>query len=406
MKTDKPLIPTSVLSSMGIVLLILNAVWLWGNGVFSERTIDLRWCPPHFFVVPASLILMSLFGLRRLQNTKMFYLVCLGLLAAGVASAEEGRLRMITPNHPVTDADVHETLRLSSQGGHNRYPHLVRCFAVMEYRYTGGRYEEENIRFRLHRPRTMQPGQKYPMIVWLHGRGDADDENERQLTHVQSMIDLLAGKKAEDFFVLAVSCPEDNRHWMRSTVADAKGDAPITVTSEIMEAIIAEYPIDPNKIGVFGISSGANCAWEYVRRNPNRLAAMVACSGEPPSDVLPDDFLNTAVWSFANRFDLSVPYADTQQFIDAINADGGNAYQTVYDASGHDSWTHAMRRDKAIHWLLLQSRDRPGPPPGVVCRPLSVRNQLVMFALPTLLILTVAILGRKKRKQAEKTNAS
>ena len=411
MKTDQPLIPTSALGTIGILLLTLNAVLFWGNdpSAFSERTLDPRWWPVPVFAIPLFLTLASFWGLRLLRPAKTFYLVlCLGLLATETLNADDNRLRMVARQSPVTDANVQETLCLSVERQHRgnwRYPYLIRCFTEMEYQYTGGRYKEENIRFRLHFPWKVEPGRKYPLIIWLHGRGDANDDNERQLTRMQSMIDLLAGKNAEDFFVMATSCPEDNRQWTRSTVSDGKGDAPITVAMEIMEAIIAEYPIDTDRISVFGISSGAGCAWEFVKRNPNRIAGMVACSGGPPSGAQTNDYLTTAVWAFANNGDPSVLYEDTQRFVNAINADAGNAWQTVYEAEGHDAWTNAMLHDKAIHWLLLQHRDRPGPPPGVVCRLLSVRNQLFMFVLPVLLIVGVGLWPRKKRRPTEEADA-
>ena len=65
-------------------------------------------------------------------------------------------------------------------------------FDVCQYRYTGGRYEQELFRYRLFKPRSMKPGEHYPLLLWLHGMGEAGSENWRSIRH----LDLLFGDLA------------------------------------------------------------------------------------------------------------------------------------------------------------------------------------------------------------------
>jgi len=58
-----------------------------------------------------------------------------------------------------------------------------------------------------------------------------------------------------------------------------------------------------------------------------------------------------------------------------------------------------MREEKLIGWLIRQSLVQPGPPQGVVYRPLTATQQFTWFGLPALIIIVCTVLffcGRRK----------
>ena len=57
-------------------------------------------------------------------------------------------------------------------------------FKDLYFRYTGRGWHNRLIRYRLYVPDDLLPNKKYPMIVWLHGRGDGGNENAMQLNHL------------------------------------------------------------------------------------------------------------------------------------------------------------------------------------------------------------------------------
>ena len=67
-------------------------------------------------------------------------------------------------------------------------------------------------KFRLHVPENLEDGRKYPMILWLHGAGEAGSDNKLQLVHLHHIITQLTGEKKRDFFLLV---PQYGRseHW-------------------------------------------------------------------------------------------------------------------------------------------------------------------------------------------------
>jgi predicted esterase len=355
---------------------------------------DIRFLPCWVLLIPLSLVTLSLSGLWMMRSKKTNILPLIVVMIFCISDttiAAENRITLIEPAKFVSSRDVrliaNNESRLSG-GGHVAEPKIVDCFAAMEYKYTGGRVKDQPIRFRLRMPSKIKPNKKYPLIVWFHGQGESSNDNTRQLAHLQKTMEFFAGSNQRDFFMLATQCPKDNNRWERSlSKNDDKGDAPLTITGEILEAIIQEFPIDVNRISVTGISSGGSAAWEFVRQHPRRFAALAPASGRPPQETEPEPFLGTIIWAFNNRGDSGTPFDKTEQIIEVINANGGNAHLTLYDVSGHDAWTSMLRDEKIIGWLILQSLANPGPPQGIVCRPLSKTKQFLMFGLPILIIV-------------------
>ena len=324
-------------------------------------------------------------------------------LFTGTLDATEKKIVLIEQSKQITQSEIRKSAGAESEknadGGYNANPSVVDSFAAMEYRYyTGGRYENEPIKFRLLTPETTEPGKKYPLVIWFHGVGESGEDNTRQLSHVQSTIEYLTGKDKIDFYLLATQCPGDNRNWGTTVSNEGKGDAPITIAEEILDAIIEEYPVDTNRLGVFGLCSGGSAAWDFVDKHPGRFSSMVACTAGPGS-VKTDSFRKTAVWVFSNKDDPA-PWEQIQRMVDAINASGGNALTSIEETGGHDSWGRALFKEKVVGWMVSQSLDKPSPPPGMICYHRTSKQLFSLFGLPCLLIAGMLIGRRFLRRTA------
>ena len=332
------------------------------------------------------------------------------LIPLSVPAAEpvQKKIVLVEEAKSITKREIQKASGSESEknpdGGYNANDSVVDCFAAMEYRYTGGRYTDEPIPFRLLSPDEIQPGKNYPLILWFHGQGESGEDNTRQLAHVQSTIRFLAGKEKLEFFLLATQCPTDNPYWEVTVSFDDRGDAPMTIANEILEAILEEYPIDTNRLGVFGLCSGGNAAWEYVNLHPGRFASLVVCSSSPKNEN-PESFVMTAVWAFNNEDD-TVPFDHIDRFIGKINEAGGNAFLTLNKTGGHDAWTSALNDNRVIGWMLLQSLEHPGPPQGAVCYHRTSAELFFLFTLPLSLIVILVLTGvvlRWKKRPADET---
>ncbi|MGL4942145.1 MAG: hypothetical protein ACRC46_03020 [Thermoguttaceae bacterium] len=272
-------------------------------------------------------------------------------------------------------------------------PTAIDCFDEVTYNYTGGRYNNNPIRFRLRTPSHVDPKKKYPLVVWFHGKGESDNDNKRQLAHIQATLDLLLGPSSIDCYIMATQCPQDNPSWTSSLSTEGIGDAPLTIAQEVFEAILDEYPIDTNKVSVFGLSSGGSAVWEFSRRNRGRIATIVPVSTNPPSVQFDTD---AVVWAFNCTKDNAAPSASVKPLVDAINQSGGLACLTEVKSEGHDAWTYALKDMHVLRWMTEQKLGtKPYPPPGICCNTMSVSGAIFGYAAPLLLIVFTFCVRRR-----------
>lgn len=291
-----------------------------------------------------------------------------------------------------------------ADGGYVADKIVVDCFAEKTYRYTGGRYENELIRYRFRSPKRIVPGQKYPLVVWLHGKGESGDENTRQLSHVQATMEFLDGENELDFFVLATQCPKDNRDWTNSVSPDGKGDAPVTILNEILDAVLGEHPIDRNRIGLVGLCSGGGGAWPLLEARPGFFSGVVVFSTAPPTGFdWNEQYRNTSLWAFTNLDDTAVSTPEMRRFVKQVNRSGGLAHLTTRESGGHDSWTEAMRSDKVIAWLIHRDLQHRSPPPGLVMHVRADgKKPFLYFGLPLVLIGAVSVVRVRQWRSLRK----
>jgi len=363
----------------------------------------------RLFIAPLTALLLIVWLIRWVSKSKkkksiqrvLSILLLLSLCGILQAAETPRKIILIEEAKRVDERDIREASRSESEkntdGGYNANASVIDCFAAMEYRYTGGRYVDEPIRFRMLSPEEIKPGKKYPLVIWFHGVGESGKSNTRQLAHLQSTIEYLAGKNKLDFFMIVTQCPADNTSWSNSISDVGKGDASLTIAEEILEAVLEEYPIDQNRLGILGICSGGDAAWQLVAKHPGRFAAMVACSSTSSGN--PNDFVKTAVWAFNNKGDGD-SWKTVNLFVESINAAGGNAYATLKDGGSHDSWSNALYKEKVLGWMVLQSLEKRGPPQGVICYHRTTKQVFLLFGLPIMAILCMIPLFYRNRSGA------
>ncbi|MDR2438379.1 MAG: hypothetical protein LBE12_03265, partial [Planctomycetaceae bacterium] len=188
--------------------------------------------------------------------------------------------------------------------GKTPHPVLVYCFEERSFQYTGGKYENSKIKYRLHIPQKIEPNKKYPLVVHLHGVGEAGKDNTFSLAHLHSVLPLMVGEKQQDFFLLVLQCPPDNRVWTFKPEKDGNLDVVVALTDHVIQ----NNPIDENCLSLFGLSSGGYGAWQWLLKYPDKFAAAV-----PTSCGSPDNFQKlamlkeTPIWTFRNKNDGNAP---------------------------------------------------------------------------------------------------
>ncbi len=244
---------------------------------------------------------------------------------------------------------------------------FIALFEPCSYQYTGGGYVNQEFRYRLLVPE--ESSEPQPLIVWLHGFGEAGSDNLRQLLWLDKLIYTPPIRRDRfPFFLVAVQCPRDNPYW---TTGDQSADDMIDVAKAITDEVVAKYPIDRKRVYLAGVSSGGAGCWALASRHPEFFAAVAPMASTADGGISIEKFEGLPVWAFHSRFDSHTSAGSVRLAVAALQGGGGNAHLTEIDSASHDCWNAAFHEYHLLDWLLSQQRGEQSTPPGTI--PLSLR---------------------------------
>jgi predicted peptidase len=220
---------------------------------------------------------------------------------------------------------------------------FVELFQSFEYR-AAGLSEQEPVRYRLFIPRNPRPGEKYPLLVWLHGANEGGSDNRKNLRWLNLILDDPAHAEKYRFFVLAVQHPLTQSSDMTAVVF------------EILEKTMREQSVDADRVYLSGVSSGGSECWRMALRHPSAFAAVVplGAGGDDASQAA--SLVEIPIWAFHNRDDENTSPEGVRAMVAAIEEAGGNAHLTLLSAGGHYCWQQAFVKYEVMAWMLDQRR--------------------------------------------------
>lgn len=192
----------------------------------------------------------------------------------------------------------------------------------------------------LHRPEDLD--QPAPLVLFLHGAGERGDDLERVTVHGPPR-QAKEGQRLP-FVLAAPQCPADSWWTWQLEALDA-----------LLDQLLVELPIDPDRVYLTGLSMGGIGVWELAARYPERFAALVPICGATGRWTA-GRLLKLPVWAFHNEDDQAVPVAGTTGIVDALSEHGGNIRATINPTGGHDAWTAAYADPALYDWMLQQRR--------------------------------------------------
>ena len=133
-------------------------------------------------------------------------------------------------------------------------------------------------RYRLYRPPELQPGERLPLLVMLHGCGQ-DAAGFAQSTRMNALA------KRERFLVLY---PEQDRmasaqrcwNWFDTRSGRAQGEVALILAA--IDQVCLLQPVDRACVALAGLSAGASMAALIASHHPARFKAVVMHSGIAP----------------------------------------------------------------------------------------------------------------------------
>ena len=236
------------------------------------------------------------------------------------------------------------------------------------------------IDYRVYVPRGYDPAKKYPVILYLHGRGPRGTDNERQIggAHLGSMIQLFELKHPDRYNSFIAVFPQTPSLWLGDSAENA---------IRALDQVIAEFNGDPQRIYLSGASLGGSGAWYLAAKYPKKFAAVVPVCGSivtpvPVQRFLPDsarkqlmpDDMNalysapdpyaafakavgkTPVWIFHGAQDDTIDVNESRKMATALRAAGGTVKYTEYPEEKHFIVDRVFTDGELWKWLMERKR--------------------------------------------------
>lgn len=229
---------------------------------------------------------------------------------------------------------------------------------------TSAGWPQEFMNWRMLYPTNFDPDrtEPYPMIVMLHGAGEGGrksnccgfdysptsvyyDNNGRNITiggvpHMQAINRNPSATNSWQGFVI---WPQSsyNGAW-DSGWENGNISANNRMVSEIIQYMIRERNVDPDRIAMHGLSNGAQGVWDLAAKRSDLFAAILPMSGVGSnlSEML-STLVTTPIWIFQGSNDTNPSPSASLDWLNAFTAAGGSMTRTLYQGVGHGTWNNA-----------------------------------------------------------------
>jgi predicted peptidase len=182
---------------------------------------------------------------------------------------------------------------------------------------------------------------RWPLIMFLHGSGERGNDLQKVKMHGPPKF----VEQQTDFPFIVVS-PQ----------APAGGGWSPEVLNALLDEVIGQLPVDPDRMYLTGLSMGGYGTWALATEYPDRFAAIAPVCGAGDVDRV-CALKNVPVWAFHGAKDNVVPLKGDQETVDALKKCGGEVSLTVYPDAGHDAWTQTYANPDLYAWFLKHRRE-------------------------------------------------
>ncbi len=190
-------------------------------------------------------------------------------------------------------------------------------------------------------------GELSPLLIWMHGGGGSTEVQGQNWPGSEKHFRFISEK-----YPLSVLFPQAvGRGWDGASM------------EVLIEYVLENYPIDPNRVYLAGGSMGGAGTWLVANHNPDLFAALVPCMGGGLNrkEILGTvDFGRLAPlpsWSFCGGVDEVTPIDYPLEIDSILHSLGGNPKLTIYEDMGHGGPAQkAWENEELYDWLLSQER--------------------------------------------------
>ena len=192
-------------------------------------------------------------------------------------------------------------------------------------------------------PENIAKNEKLPLIVFLHGSGERGDSVD--LVKVHGPWNFIESHPDYRFAILAPQCKE-GEFW------DARK------LSLLLDEILANYPLDSNRIYLTGLSMGGYGTWDLAMFDPVRFVAIApVCGTTYRQKLMANQVKDLPIWIFHGAMDETVPFQNSAKMAARLKELNADIRFTVYPLTSHNSWDEAYAEEELYKWFLSHEKE-------------------------------------------------
>lgn len=203
---------------------------------------------------------------------------------------------------------------------------------------------EENLSYYLYYPQDYDTteDENFGLLLFLHGGGESGGELDEIKKNGPPKL-LVEGKEFP-FLVLAPQNPHKRKWWN------------IHAVNQLLDAIIQENRVDPERIYLTGLSRGGSAAWDLAVQYPKKWAALAVVCGMAPVPYAHWVDKDLPIWVFHGDKDEIISVEESDKMVDKLKEMGYDVQYTRYKDVGHNSWGRAYTTEALYEWMESQKR--------------------------------------------------
>ncbi len=182
----------------------------------------------------------------------------------------------------------------------------------------------------------------FPLLLFLHGGGESGEK--LSAVKANGPPKLIVEGKQFPFIILAPQNPYKKKWWNTRAVM------------QLLDTVLAQNRVDPNRIYLTGLSRGGGAAWELAVQYPEKFAAMAVVCGMAPVPYATWIDKDMPIWVFHGTADESIPFSESDDMVKKLRELGHPVRFTAYKGGGHNAWDQAYNTPGLYDWFMEQER--------------------------------------------------
>ena len=224
-------------------------------------------------------------------------------------------------------------------------------FEKFEFKGSSG----DTLNYAFFEPGNLGANERLPLVVTLHGVGGRGRE---EWTGNCAANAVLIRPDMQEKFRSFILVPTTNKGETWASHGKLQGKGRLPDVFELIEKLLKDKAIDPNRIYVTGQSMGGVGTFGAIVLRPDLFAAAApVCGGFPPEKA--EIIAHLPIWVFHGDKDPTVPVEWSRDMVEALKKVGGKPRYTEFPGVGHNAWTPAYNMPEFWTWLFEQRRQKP-----------------------------------------------